>query len=100
MSNENAPYVPNFDKGEDWEPALVSLSRPFILFGNEYKVAKIRVPTGRDIELHIKGGFSLAEMKNLAIALTGWTDEVFSRMSAGDQTRIMNAVGEFMADAR
>lgn len=95
------PAILDLDAGGVWEPCTVELLRPFKLMGTLYEAATIRVPTGADLDLHMKGALpAMEEMRNLAVALTGWPDVVFARMAAGDRQRILGHVGEFIAGVR
>lgn len=95
------PPIVDLDAGGSWEPFEVTLLRPFRLMGNVYDTAIIRVPTGADLELHMRGALPpMEEIRNLAVALTGWPDVVFARMAAGDRQRILGHVGEFIAGVR
>jgi hypothetical protein len=97
--NSGASLI-DMDAGEDWGTETIPLVRPFRFMGIDYLEATLRVPNGADVELHLVGRDALAEIRGLAVALTGWPDVVFQRMHAGDRARIMNRVGEHIAGVR
>ena len=93
-------HILDLDAGEAWEPVVIDLARPFKFNGVVYERCTLRVPTGADMELHIRGKDGVAEVLNLAVALSGWPHVVFQRMTAGDTSTILAAVGELLAGAR
>jgi len=86
------------DAEKGWGLEDFALKHPFKFAGVEFHKVSIRVPTGADIEAYIKSPDR--GLRNLAAKVVDADAKVLDAMHGSDYSRLMSAVGEFVAGVR
>ena len=87
-----------FDASKGWGLEDFELKRPFKFAGQSFVKLSLRVPTGADIEFYVRSpdrGF-----RALALKIVDADAKILDAMHGSDYSRLMAAVGEFVAGVR
>ena len=90
--------TPIVDADKGWGLEAFALKHPFRFGGVEFKTVEVRVPSGADIEAYIKS--PERGLRVLAAKLVDADAKVLDAMHGSDYSRLLAAMGEFIAGVR